>query len=98
MSWGENILAIAELYRKEWYQSEDVEAFLKMFCNSEIRVSILVLAYDTLVKSGKAATIESLDNDEKRKLWEEAKRLCENQDKQYVIRVSKAIYSLSQLV
>lgn len=98
MNWGENILKIADLYKQELYKSEDAEVYLKTFCNSEIRVSILILAYDTLVNTKRIEAIESLPIEEKRKLWEEAKRLCDNDNKQYLIRVSKALFTLGQYI
>lgn len=98
MNWGENILEIAKLYRKELWHCEDVEAYLKVFANSDIRISIMILAYDTLVKTKQIPPIESLNVVEKGKIWEEAKRLSINESKPYVIRVSKALYCMGQFV
>lgn len=98
MNWGDNILKIASLYREELWNCEDAEVYLKTFCNTCIKVEILCLAYQTLTHRKQIDEIEKLEESEKRKLWEEAKRLTDTNDRKYLIRVSKAIYTLGQYV
>jgi hypothetical protein len=94
MNWGDNILKIADLYIAELDKTNDAEGYLKILCNSDIRVSILCLAYETLVNRKKIEPIESITKEEKLRLWEEAKRLCESDSEKYVVRASKALYCL----
>lgn len=72
----------------------NTEAYLKLLANSPIRVSVICVSYGVMVKLKMINPIDTLNESEKRDIWEEAKRLCANNNKEYIIQVSKALYTM----
>jgi hypothetical protein len=95
--WNDTFLRLADLYKEEFMQSE-TEFYLKLLANSEIRIGVLCESYGVAVKLGYMSPIESITADEKWELYNEAKRLSENQDKDYLRSVCKVIYFLGQYI
>lgn len=95
--WDDTFINLIELYKKEFYAA-DTETYLKLLANSTIRVHVLCESYAVLVKTKRIPPIESIAQEEKLEIWNEAKRLSDNQDKDWLRMVSKVLYGMGQYV
>lgn len=95
--WNDKFIELADLYKRE-FEKADTEEYLKLLCNSPIRVQVLCESYAVLVKTKKIPPIESISREEKLEIWNEVKRLSENQDADWMKMCSKVVFCLGQYV
>ncbi len=74
------------------------EGTIKMFCNTNAPLEIMVLVYSFLVKDKSVKKIEDLDYETKTKLWDQAKKSCPTADKGKAIKLSKCIWLLHSIL
>lgn len=95
--WDTKFLELADLYKTQFLRS-DTEEFLKWMANTPIIVGVLCQSYGVMVKLEMIPRIETISSDEKWELFNEAKRLSESQEKEYLVSLSKSIYALGQYI
>lgn len=96
-SWDTSFLKLAEDYKKSFFNSE-TEVFLKQLANANIILGCWLVIYGVLVKQKRIEPIENISDKEKKELWGEARRLSDDQTKERLIKVAKAIHCLGQYI
>lgn len=95
--WNTWVMELAEGY-KELFFKMDGDTFLHSIGHNKSVVDCFMFIYNLLVREEKIIPIERLGIVEKNNLWEEAKRVSEIQDKEHLIKVSKAIHCLGSYI
>jgi hypothetical protein len=92
-TWDNGFLSLAESLKKEFFKN-DTDTFLGWIANTTIMLDCYLRIYEVLVKRKLIVAIEDLTLDERKQLWEEAKRLSGAESKEKAIKISKAIHTL----
>lgn len=93
--WDLAFLRVADSY-KDRVMKDGMDWFSDL-PDMPIVLECLNQAYLALIKKDEICPIEKLESKEKMDLWEEAKRLSPNKDKETVIKVCKAIHTIGTL-
>ncbi len=87
---------IASMYINQ-YQDRPEEA-IKLFCNTNSPLEIMMTVYGFLVSDKSVKKIEDLDYETKLKLWNQAKTSCPTADQRKAIKLSKCIWLLHSIL
>lgn len=95
--WGDGFIKIADLFTKDYCKSEGDEYLFKM-ADSPVKLGVFTEVYKILIRQKKIEPLESLSEEEKKGLYEEAKRISKNQDKKHLHSVCKTLHCLGQFM
>lgn len=90
------MIKLAREYQAEFFKDRDF--FLSQVGKFQSIRSVLIQVYTLLVKHGKCDPIEKLSETDKWELWNEAKRISEVQEVNYLKDVCKALHGLGQFI
>jgi hypothetical protein len=105
MPWAEEVLPIARIFIHDFEHTDDQEAFFKLFANSGVAVDVFNTLYRQFLKDNaevedkhKVTPVENLPEEQKERLFEHAKALSIKQNREYIIKVCKAIHTFNKIV
>lgn len=89
-----------EKLRKDYVErfNEIGYALVEQLPNQPVTVAMMCEIHDLMVKEGKLEPIYSLSEEKKQEIFDEAKVLTEIRDRQFIIKLCKAIYTLGQII
>lgn len=96
MTYEEGMLDLAAKYVKEL--QEKGEVFLELVGGKTSVRSVLVVVYQILVNKKVCPRLEDMETDDKRELWNEARRICPTGSKEDLISVCKALHGFGVFI
>jgi len=91
------LLDLADQYRQSFYNS-DAQSFLKILGNDSVTTQLFERIYGVLLKFEGIVPIESLSDEEKRKLTDSALEVAVDRKRERIIRIAKAIHVLNTIL
>jgi hypothetical protein len=91
------LIELAYKFREAFYKSENTELYFDMLGNCGVVLQLYSQIYHTLLKFDGIVEIENLPHERKKELVEEAKRLSKTNNKEHIIRMSKALHVIGTI-
>jgi hypothetical protein len=88
----DEMVYFVEMYCKHYQKVGD--QFLYDLAWQAVPIQYFLSLYDLMIVDSNVPPIEALPAEKKWHLYEEAKRVSQNQDKAHIVKVTKAIYAL----